>query len=164
MPDVSNQLPGLPPQLPGYNGELLSHEIREVINYRPHWMVRNGSGLLWLVALLLLGSTYFIRYPEVIKGTVRLVAPNFAEFKADPKALGKIKKGQKVTIRIDRHPGYLQGTVNAISTSPNPQDSLLIKVNLSQALPTRDDLVAAAEIVTGDIRLLSRITGFLLIL
>ena len=55
---------------------LISEEIHEVISYRPHWIVRKGNTLFFVILLLLLGLTWLIRYPDKIITPSRLVAVN----------------------------------------------------------------------------------------
>lgn len=54
--------------------ELVSEEVREIISYRPHWMIRKGNLIFFAVTVLLLTLTFFIAYPDVVQGTARLVA------------------------------------------------------------------------------------------
>ncbi|HUC81872.1 MAG TPA: HlyD family efflux transporter periplasmic adaptor subunit [Flavisolibacter sp.] len=59
-----------------HSEELVSNEVREIISYRPHWMIRRGNLVFLGVLLLLLFLTLFVRYPDVVNATARLVAVN----------------------------------------------------------------------------------------
>lgn len=95
----------------------------------------------------------------------------YAELMAGQQGFGKIKRGQKVMIKVESYPsnefGYLTGTVNYISNIPNQRDSFLIKVDLPKGLQTnfgkdiffRNDLLAQAEIITSERKLFDRLTG-----
>ena len=95
----------------------------------------------------------------------------YAELQAGQRNLGKIKKGQRVMLKVESYPsaefGYLTGTVTYISSVPNRRDSFLIKVDLPNGLYTnydktiyfRNSLLAQAEIITDNRRLAERFWG-----
>ena len=95
----------------------------------------------------------------------------YVEMKAGQKGLGKVKKGQKVMIKVEGYPsnefGYLTATVNYISNIPSRTDSFLVKAELTHGLQTnyvktiffRNGLSAQAEIITDDRKLFDRMTG-----
>lgn len=95
----------------------------------------------------------------------------YAELMAGQQGFGKIKKGQKIIIKIESYPstefGYLTGTVNYISSIPNRRDSFQIKAELPKGLQTnygntiffRNSLIATSEIVTENRRLFDRLAG-----
>jgi HlyD family secretion protein len=59
-----------------FREELISDEVQEVISYRPHWIIRKGNVFFLLILLFLLSLTWFIKYPDIINGSARLVALN----------------------------------------------------------------------------------------
>jgi len=59
-----------------HQNELISNEMQELISYRPHWIIRKGNVLFFLILALLLASTYLIKYPDIIKGSMRITATN----------------------------------------------------------------------------------------
>ena len=81
---------------------------------------------------------------------------------------GKIKKGQKVQIKLLNYPsdefGELNGAVKSISLIPNEEGNYLVDVELPQNLkttydktiPFRQEMKGAADIVTEDLRLIER--------
>lgn len=81
---------------------------------------------------------------------------------------GKIKKGQKVQIKLLNYPsdefGELNGRVKSISLTPDEEGNYLINVELPQKLittynktiPFRQEMKGAADIVTEDLRLIER--------
>jgi multidrug resistance efflux pump len=73
------------------NHELVSEEVKEIISYRPHWMVRKGNMIFLLILTLLLGSAWFVQYPDVIRGSVRLIAVNAPKL-VTAKVEGKLEK------------------------------------------------------------------------
>jgi HlyD family secretion protein len=58
------------------HNELLTEEVQEIISHRPHWIVRRGNTLFFLILLLLLGLTWLVQYPDKINASAKLVAVN----------------------------------------------------------------------------------------
>lgn len=82
---------------------------------------------------------------------------------------GKLKKGQKVNIRLANYPdrefGVLSGQVENISLTPDKEGNLLIDVSLPEGLNTsynkkiffQQEMTGTADIVTEDLRLIERL-------
>lgn len=93
--------------------ELLSEEIREIINYRPHWIVRKGNSIFLLVLFSLLMLAFVIRYPDVVKAPATLTAIN------PPMAINVKKGGKLVKLFVNNeqavnkglHLGYIESGV-----------------------------------------------------
>lgn len=47
----------------------LSEEILDIVNESPAWLVRMGATVILFLLLLFLAGAWYIRYPEVLKGT-----------------------------------------------------------------------------------------------
>lgn len=56
--------------------QLVSDEVQEIISYKPGWVIRKGNLIFLFVLSALLGLAFIIRYPDVVKGTVRIAAVN----------------------------------------------------------------------------------------
>src|ERR1700744_4611367 len=52
----------------------ISEEVQELIKYKPHWVIRKGSAYCLLIFLSLLAVSVFVRYPDIIHGSLKLVA------------------------------------------------------------------------------------------
>lgn len=48
----------------------LSEEILDILNESPRWVVRMGATVILFILLLFLAGSWYIRYPEVLKGDV----------------------------------------------------------------------------------------------
>ncbi len=48
------------------NIEIRSEDVQEILSYVPHWMIRWGNTLFFLLILLLLFISWFIKYPDTI--------------------------------------------------------------------------------------------------
>jgi hypothetical protein len=155
--------------------ELISSEVQELISYRPHWFIRNGNAIFFCVLLLLLALTWFIDYPDEVKGPLKLFYSQppqsryYGQMLVSRTGLEKIRPGQRVMIQVEGYPGnefgYLSGTVNYISNVPTDKDSFLININLPYGLNTNyskviffhNNLDARAEIMTDNRRLFDRL-------
>ncbi|MBA6156381.1 HlyD family efflux transporter periplasmic adaptor subunit [Tenacibaculum sp. S7007] len=90
------------------------------------------------------------------------------KIKAPAANSGKIKKGQKVQIKLLNYPsdefGELNGKVKSISLTPDEEGNYLIDVELPQNLKTtydktiafRQEMKGTADIITEDLRLIER--------
>jgi multidrug resistance efflux pump len=82
---------------------------------------------------------------------------------------GKIKVGQKVTIRLANYPenqfGIINGKVKNISLTPDKDSNLLLDVSLPNGLLTsykkqldfQQEMTGSADIITEDLRLIERL-------
>jgi multidrug resistance efflux pump len=82
----------MPGQLTYPNSDVEEHyQMREMISNRPGWVVRNGNAVLLVILCGVFGFTWFIRYPDVIKGSMKLVAVNAPKLLV-AKSEGKLQK------------------------------------------------------------------------
>lgn len=132
-------------RLQQHSDELISDEVKEIISYRPHWMIRKGNMIFFLVLVSLLALTRFIKYPDVVHGSARLVAlnaPKLVEAKADGKIVKllaineqQVQKGQHLAV-IESTADYKQVVAlqkwieEAIMSTANREYTLI-----SQPLP-----------------------------
>jgi multidrug resistance efflux pump len=49
---------------------LRSDEVQEIMTHVPHWMIRSGISLMFMLIVILIVVSWFIKYPDVIQGTV----------------------------------------------------------------------------------------------
>ena len=100
--------------LPQSRNELISDEVDEVISYRPHWIVSKGNMIFMLILLLLLTVTWFIKYPDIINASARLVAINPPKLIAS-RAEGRLLKlfvTNEQAVTKNQHLGYIESTAN----------------------------------------------------
>jgi len=91
-----------------------------------------------------------------------------AKIKAPIQNSGKIRKGQKVNIKLFNYPeteyGMVNGKVKSMSAIPNDEGFYFVQVSLKSPLttsynieiPFKSEMTGTAEIVTEDLRLLER--------
>jgi multidrug resistance efflux pump len=97
------------------------------------------------------------------------VSNYIGKIKAPAQNSGKIKIGQKVNIRLANYPdrefGIINGTIKAISLTPDKDGNLLMDVSLPNGLKTsykkqiifQQEMSGTADIVTEDLRLMERL-------
>jgi multidrug efflux pump subunit AcrA (membrane-fusion protein) len=71
--------------------ELISTEVQEIISYKPHWIIRKGNMIFLFVFAAILAGTWFISYPDIVKGSARIVAIDGPKM-VNTKTEGVIKK------------------------------------------------------------------------
>lgn len=92
--------------------ERISDEVKEIISWRPHWMVRRGNMVFAAILLSMLVLSYFIAYPDVVSGTARLVmvnVPKPVRAKADGKLEQLFVRNEEV-VQKGQPLGYLEAT------------------------------------------------------
>ncbi len=66
-----------PPNVPAVPPiELRSSEVDEVLGQTPAWLVRWGTTIIFSIVALLFALAWWVRYPDVVKAPLRLVATN----------------------------------------------------------------------------------------
>lgn len=71
--------------------EIRSDEVQEILSGVPSWMIRWGITLIFGIILMFITLAYFIKYPDVIEGTVKLTTVNPPN-KLVTKASGEIER------------------------------------------------------------------------
>lgn len=56
--------------------EVRSEEVQEILSYIPHWMIRWGNTLFFLLIIMLIFITWFVKYPDVIVAEVMITTSN----------------------------------------------------------------------------------------
>jgi multidrug efflux pump subunit AcrA (membrane-fusion protein) len=131
--------------------QLLSDEVADIINYKPGWVIRRGNFIFLLVLSVLALLTFIIRYPDVVKASVRIAALNA------PKMLTantegrleklfvtngqQVKKGQQLAYlqSIAKHEQVIELQKWIVATEPFI-DAGNIEILLSNPLPVLHEL------------------------
>src|ERR1043166_3416980 len=95
-----------------YHQEVISDEIQDFISYRPHWIVRKGNAIFFLIVLLLLSVGWFIKYPDIINTSAKIVAlnpPKLINAKVEGKLL-KLFIANDQQVHKGQHLGYMEAT------------------------------------------------------
>lgn len=80
--------------------EIRSEEVQEILSKVPNWMIRYGNTLIFILILMLLFISWFIKYPDVISSKV-MVTTSIPPEKIYAKSTGQFevflaKEGEKV--------------------------------------------------------------------
>lgn len=148
--------------------EFFSRELLEVISHRPHWIVRKGLILIGCILITVLIIASFVRYPEHIRTTLKIVSTSskkqfYGEILLPQPQSVRIKKGQEVIITLGsskKETQFVTGTVSFIS--PVIQDDQRCKVYVTLRTnqhPYQHNLICKAQIITGDQQLLEKLLG-----
>lgn len=77
--------------LPKPKFELRSEEVDEILSKRPAGIIRYGLTILGLVMLLGLFTSWYIKYPEIVKSSV-MITTEIPPLKVIPRASGRLQK------------------------------------------------------------------------
>ena len=73
------------------NLELRSENVQDILTTPPHWMIRWGNTLIFIILLMFLMMSYFIKYPEFIPAPILVTSQNPPE-KLEARTNSKIEK------------------------------------------------------------------------
>jgi len=153
--------------------ELRSEDVQDVMGNVPPAILRWGISIITMVVLVLLAGCFLFKYPDVLIGKVTLtnVAPPaipVCKMLLPAQGSGKVKVGQRANVRINNFPdqefGYLEGVVERISVTANPDGMYEVEIHFPKGLvtnygiqlPIDRQMQGSAEIITEDIRLIVR--------
>lgn len=71
--------------------ELRSESVQDILTQPPHWMIRWGNTMIFIILLLILFMSYMIKYPEFIPATIIVTSQNPPE-KLEARTNSKIEK------------------------------------------------------------------------
>jgi len=73
------------------NLELRSESVQDILTRPPHWMIRWGNTIVFIILLMILLMSYFIKYPEFISAPIVVTSQNPPE-KIQARINSKIEK------------------------------------------------------------------------
>jgi len=107
------------------NIELRSESVQEILGKMPSWIVRVGSGLVFLVVLILVIGSWFFSYPEIIESKLVLTTEN------PPAELISRVNGKIVELRVDDNQKIEAGDLLAVIENPaNFTDMFILRDEL----------------------------------
>jgi multidrug efflux pump subunit AcrA (membrane-fusion protein) len=107
---------------------LRSNEVSEIISSRPGFMIRWGISIFFVILLMLVASTFFIHYPDVVPTVARFTsinAPKEVKTKTDGKLI-KLLATEGAMVAKDEVLGYMESraTHAAVVTLSKTVDSM----------------------------------------
>lgn len=73
------------------NLELRSESVQDILSAPPHWMIRWGNTVIFIILIMILLMSYFIKYPEFIPAPIIVTSQNPPE-KIEARTNSKIEK------------------------------------------------------------------------
>lgn len=71
--------------------ELINSNVNEVLNKPPSWLIRWGVSVFFLVFVLIIGTTWFVEYPDLVGSPLTVMANNMPKT-VNYKAGGRLTK------------------------------------------------------------------------
>jgi hypothetical protein len=153
--------------------ELRSDEIRGIMGGMPRWTSRSGSGYLSILMALIVGISWFIKYPDVMVGRVT-GSQGTAAVRLDVRGTsnlarsGRIRREQPVRVRFASYPSeddvVVYGIIEKIVMMPG-QELCSMAIRLPDGLASdgkrvdvRRSVGERVEVITDDVRLLERLS------
>ncbi|TYQ00347.1 HlyD family secretion protein [Tenacibaculum adriaticum] len=102
--------------------QIRSEQVQEILSYVPNWMVRWGNTLIFVLILMLLFISWFVKYPDIIQTEV-VVTTSFPPEKLYAKSEGKFETflvGNDDVVRRNE-------ILSVIENSAHYKDVLLLK-------------------------------------
>lgn len=102
--------------------EIRSEEVQEILSYVPHWMVRWGNSLFFILILMLFFISWFIKYPDIINAQV-IITTEIPPQKEFARVSGKID-----TFFVKNNQSVMKNeTLAIIENTANYSDVFLLK-------------------------------------
>jgi HlyD family secretion protein len=98
------------------NIELRSESVQEILGKMPSWIVRAGSGLVFLVVLVLVIGSWFFSYPEIIESKLVMTTEN------PPAELIARVNGKIVDLKVSDNQQIEAGDLLAVIENPANSD------------------------------------------
>jgi multidrug efflux pump subunit AcrA (membrane-fusion protein) len=114
------------------NIELRSESVQDILTQPPHWMIRWGNTIIFLILVLILMMSYVIKYPEFIPAPIIVTSQNPPE-KLEARTNSKIEK-----IFIKDHQEVKKDQVLMVmQSSANYKDVLALKKIIDSLSPNQ---------------------------
>src|SRR5690554_2760689 len=96
-----------------------SEEVQEVLSHVPNWMIRWGITLIFGLILMVLVLSWFIKYPEVIDGSINITTET-APIKLTSQINGRIQE-----IHVQNGDPVYKGMPIAVLENPLNENAIL---------------------------------------
>jgi len=101
------------------NLELWSENVQDILTQPPHWMIRWGNSVIFIILIMILVMSWFIKYPEFIPAPIIVTSQNPPE-KIEARISSRIEK-----ILIKDHQSVKKNDVLMILQSTANYDDVL---------------------------------------
>lgn len=104
------------------NIELRSESVQDILTQPPHWMIRWGNTVIFIILIMIMVMSYIIKYPEFVPAPIIVTSQNPPE-KIEARSNSKIEK-----IFIKDHQKVKKGDIMMVlQSTANYQDVLELK-------------------------------------
>lgn len=104
------------------NIELRSESVQDILTQPPHWMIRWGNTIIFIILIMIMVMSYIIKYPEFVPAPIIVTSQNPPE-KIEARSNSKIEK-----IFIKDHQKVKKGDIMMVlQSTANYQDVLELK-------------------------------------
>jgi len=96
-----------------YLAEIRSEEVQEIVNRVPSWIVRWGTMLIFLVFLVSMTISWFVKYPDVLKAEA-IITTTPVPVNLVARVAGRLKllKGDKETVKEGDVIAFIDGNIS----------------------------------------------------
>tara|TARA_R110001592_G_scaffold20317_6_gene82650 strand:- start:167 stop:1456 length:1290 start_codon:yes stop_codon:yes gene_type:complete len=102
--------------------EIRSEEVQEILSYVPHWMIRWGNTLFFLLIVMVIFITWFVKYPDIITSEA-IITTEIPPQKEFARVTGKID-----TLFVKDAQNVIEGeTLAIIENTANYKDVFFLK-------------------------------------
>lgn len=119
--------------------EIRSDEVQDILSHVPHWMIRWGITVIFGLIVLLLGLAWFVRYPEMVDGSV-IITTEKAPIKLTAQGNGILK-----SIRFKDGETVQEGEVVATLQNPMDEETMLLLTHLIDTFQLHKDSLVAGR-------------------
>ncbi len=98
--------------------EIRSEEVQEILGYIPHWIIRSGISVIFVIIVLLLIGSWYFKYPDVISSSIIITTEN------PPAALVAKTSGKIDRLFVKDKQKVQKGTLIAIIENPANYEDL----------------------------------------
>lgn len=99
-----------------------SEEVQEIIGRPPHWIIRWGITIFFLVLVMVLVLSWLIKYPDIVGASFTLTSVNA------PKSVVAHANGQLINLFAEDHEQVKQGQIlGFIESTANPHQVLKLE-------------------------------------
>jgi multidrug resistance efflux pump len=102
--------------------ELRSEEVQDILTKVPHWMIRWGTVLIFVILFMLFFVSWFVKYPDVVKAEI-VITTNIPPEKIVSKSSGRI---EAILVK-DKTKVFKNSALAIIENTANYRDVFLLK-------------------------------------
>lgn len=114
------------------NIELRSESVQDILTQPPHWMIRWGNTIIFIILILIMAMSYIIKYPEFVPAPIIVTSQNPPE-KMEARISSKI---EKILIK-DHQEVKKNDLLMVMQSAANYKDVLELKKLVDSLVPSQ---------------------------